>query len=177
MGKAIYKNFSTQANTELDRLMGFSFKKCIETIHDMDTFKKADIAAQIQPTLDSLYIQTERYGNPDYDLEDQIGPDIFLYIMSKIKRYENVLYWLYEIDILMGETDIDRLIAEAEERIAATGCDTRIRMKKGEDGKRHKVVVNAKEDLATLRADKASMQCNTDDILAQAKLMAAKYFK
>lgn len=177
MGKAIYKNFATQGKSELDRVMAMSFKFCIETIHKMDTYKKADMAAQIQPILDGLYIQTDRYGNKNFDREDQIGPDIFIYIMGKIKRYENVLYWLYEIDILMGETDIDKLIEEAEERIAATGCETRIRIKKDEKGKGHRVVVRADEDLATLKADKAAMSCNMETILDQAKVLAAKYFQ
>lgn len=133
---AIYKNFSINTGTEVERLFNMSFKDCAMYISKMDTIMKAEIAAQIKTILDSLYLQTDRYGNPDYSKDEQIGPDIFVFIMSKIKHWETILYWLFEIDILMEETKIDQLIREAEERLNKNNNSkdlTRIRVKEIED--------------------------------------------
>lgn len=181
---AIYKNFATNNGAEIERIFSMQFKDCAQYIAKMDTLKKADIAAQIQPVLDSLYAQTDRYGNPDYPLEDQIGPDIFIYIMGKIKRWETILYWLYEIDIMMEETKLDQLIREAESRLEENNYNldmTRIRVKEVENpdtGKiqKKRVVVNAMEDLSTLYRERAARGNHTEEIMDLAKSLTSKYF-
>jgi len=180
---AIYKNYTTTSGDELDRLFNKSFKDCAEFISQMDTLKKAEVAANIQPILLSLYDMVDKYGNPDYPRDEQIGPDVFIFIMSKIKRWETILYWLYEIDIMMEETSLDTLIHEAEERIAATTDPdaTRIRVKdvQLEIGLtvKKRVTVSVREDLNTLLAERASRGNHTEEIMSMAKSLANKYFK
>lgn len=184
MGKgAIYKSFVT-TDSELDRLFALPFKECAKKISTMDTMKKADTAAQIQPILDNLYAQVDRYGNPNYSRDEQIGPEMFIHLMSKIKRWETLLYWLYEIDIMMEETELDKLIEEAHKRYEAVDYDdnaTRIRYKpiETEDGKikKQRTVVNVREDLTTLIREREARGNHTEEIMNQAKQLANKYFK
>jgi hypothetical protein len=180
---AIYKNFSTNSGSELDRLFHMQFKDCAAAIGKMDTIKKAEVAAQIQPILDSLYAQADRYGNPDYPKDEQISPDIFIYIMGKIKRWETILYWLYEIDIMMEETKLDEMIREAERRLEEHDYNDfdRIRYKEviNEEGKvvKQRTVVKASEDLAALYAERNARGNHTDEIIDMAKSLARRFFK
>lgn len=173
---AIYKNFDIKGETEVERLLGMSFKGSIEMIHKMDTFKKADMAAQIRPMIDELYLQCDRYGNSELPRDEQINVEMFMYLMGKIKRYETILYWLYEIDILIGDTELDRMIKEAEDRIANSDDELRYRLRMGEDGKRHRVVVNVEEDLKDLYKQKEEQAPKTNEILDMAAALTAKYF-
>lgn len=180
---AIYKNYVLNEQDEIDRLFHMQFKDCAITISKMDSMKKAVIASKIQPKLDCLYATTERYGNPDYPKDEQIGPAEFTYIMGMIKRWETIIYWLYEIDILMEETKLDELIREAEQRLEKNNWNPelkRIRVKPVViDGKKCKerVTVNAREDLATLYAERHARGNHTEDIMDLAKQLSNKYFK
>lgn len=184
---AIYKNFQTSTGSELERLFAMGFKDCAQYISKMDTMKKADVAAQIQPVLESLYAQTDRYGNPDYPLEDQIGPDIFIYVMGKIKRWETILYWLYEIDILMNESELDRMIQAAERKLEANDYEDFLVGKvieaprKRPDPKKSEMVkktvyVSGKEQLYDMYAEREARGNHTEEIMDAAKDLAAKYF-
>ena len=182
---AIYKTI-TNEHDPLERLFTLSFKECAKKISQMDTIEKAEIAAQVQPKLDALYLQADKYGNPDYPREEQIGPEIFMHIMSQIKRWETIIYWLYEIDILMGETELDRLIQEAEHRldnelaqqqIAAGKEVTRFKFIADSDGVKHRTKINVQEELKELQTQKINRGIHTDEIMSQAAALTKKYFK
>jgi hypothetical protein len=156
----------------------------------MDTIKKAEVAAEIKPILEGIYLQVDTYGNSNFERDEQIGPDLFIMLMGKIKRWETILYWLYEIDILMGETELDRMIADAEKRYEENNYDdnaTRIRYKDIEDEtgkmKKTRVKVNIKDELHELKCKELERGIHTEEIMAQAdalalaKAMTNKYFK
>lgn len=192
---AIYKNFNTNNGTEVERIFNMQFKDCAMYIGKMDTMRKAQVAAEIRPIIDSLYMQADRYGNSDYPLEDQIGPDMFIHIMSKIKRWETVLYWLYEIDILMGETELDRMVATAEKKLEAIDWDLDavktvvvpntegIVGKSGKVTKTVKRTVNLYQEYKELKYKQIDRGNHTEeiiqqsDIMAQAAALAKRYFK
>jgi len=182
--KAIYKNFATNSENELERLYALSFKNCALTISKMDTFKKAETASKVQTILDNLYQQASRYGDSDLPREEQIGPDIFQYIMQRIKHWEQIMYWLYEIDILMEETNLDASIREAEKRWSESGCDIeaeRIRVKEVVDDsgvkQKKRVKVNVKDDLQELLSAKSDRGQHTQEIMDLAKELTAKFNK
>lgn len=177
---AIYKNFiSSQNITEAERLYNMTFKGSIEAIKGMDTIKKAQIAGEIQPILEELYAQANTYGNTDIEPAERINAETFMAVMGKIKKWETLLYWLFEIDILLCETTLDKLISEAEERLREHGGKDfkRIRIKECADGKKHRVEVSAYEDLATLYAEKQANQTHMDEIVDMANELTNKYFK
>ena len=177
---AIYKNFSSSQNsTEAERLYNMTFKGSIEMIKRMDTIKKAQITGEIQPILEELYAQADTYGNDDIEPSERINTELFMVIMGKIKKWETLLYWLFEMDILMCETSLDKLIAEAEERLREHDDKDfkRIRIKECEDGKKHRVEVSAYEDLSTLYAEKQANQSHMNEIVNMANELTNKYFK
>ncbi|MEG1636099.1 MAG: hypothetical protein RR324_01170 [Cellulosilyticaceae bacterium] len=180
---AIYKNFPTSKDSEIEALFSKPFKDCAKYIASMDTMKKADMAAQIQPVLDHLYFEVNKYGNKNYDRDEQISPDAYIYIMGKIKRWETIIYWLYEIDIMMEETNLDKLIHEAENRLAANGNDSKLSRIRVRDvyneelgiTQKQRVTVNAKEDLNTLYMERMARGNHTEEIMEMAKNLSIKY--
>lgn len=115
---SIFKNFG-QLNkaSEAERLYNLSFDACMAEIHAMDTHVKAEIAFEVKDILQTLYTTANRYGNPDLSRDEQISYAVFMNVMSKIKRYEIVLGWLYEIDKAMDLAALDDKIKEAEEKL------------------------------------------------------------
>lgn len=178
---AIYKNFQTKASTKSETVYNMSFKNCIEYIRKMDTMTKAEVSAEINVTLKELYLQADRYGNEDLEACDRIDTAMFVHIMGVIKKWETLLYWLFEIDILMGEDEISRKLQAAEERMNEVDWDTEsysVRFVKGEDGKNHKALVNDNNyymDLVAQKYDKSN-QAHTDDIISMAEDLCKKYF-
>lgn len=115
---AIYKNFGQlNKGSEAERLYNLSFDACIEEIHRMDTHVKAEIAFEVKGILTELYGNANRYGNPNLSGDEQIPYAVFMNIMGKIKRYEIVLGWLYEIDKAMDIMILNEKIAEAQEKL------------------------------------------------------------
>jgi hypothetical protein len=147
--------------------------------------RKAEMAAEIQPILDQLYATADRYGNPDYPLEDQIGPELFMNIMTKIKRWETIIYWLFEIDIMMGETELDKQVKAAEAKMEKIGWDmkkTHLKVVPNVNGevsaKSGKVTKNliiettyGKEYLDLIEA-RENRGLHTEEIIESANLMA-----
>lgn len=115
---SIYKNFG-QLNKEsrAEELYNMPFDYCMNEIHRMDTHVKADIAFEVKDILKELYAAANRYGNPDLTRDEQLPYSAFLNVMSKIKRYEIVLGWLYEIDKAMDLVELDEKIKIAEEKL------------------------------------------------------------
>lgn len=186
---AIYKNFQTDANNEVERIFAMPFKDCALYISKMDTMKKADIAAQIQPILTGLYLQADRYGNPNYGRDEQIGPDIFNHIMGRIKRWETVLYWLYEIDILMEETELDEQVRAAEKKMEALEWDQEaihkrvvpnveglVSPKSGKVTKNITIQVTYSDEYTELVKQRERRGNHTNDIMSMASSLASKYF-
>ena len=179
---AIYKNFVTQPENELDRLFAMTFKDCAFHISKMDTFKKAEMASKVQIILDSLYQQASKYGDSNLPREEQIGPDIFQYVMQRIKHWEQIMYWLYEIDILMEETKLDASIREAEKRWFEFDYDIeaeRIRVKEIVDNsgikQKKRVKVSIKDDLQELLDTRSDRGQHTQEIMDLAKELTAKF--
>lgn len=115
---AIYKNFGQlNKNSEADRLYNLSFDACIEEIHRMDTHVKAEIAHEVKCILAELYNNANRYGNSDLSRDEQIPYGVFMNVMGKIKRYEIILGWLYEIDKAMDLVILNEKIAEAQAQL------------------------------------------------------------
>ena len=115
---SIYKNFG-QLNKEsrAERLYNLAFDACMLEIHRMDTHVKAEIAFEVKDILKELYASANRYGNPELSREEQLSYSAFMNVMSKIKRYEIVLGWLYEIDKAMDLAALDEKIKEAQEKL------------------------------------------------------------
>ena len=186
---AIYKNYILNKNSEIETLFHQSFTECAKSITSMDTLKKADIAAQIEPILTNLYETANKFGNPNFSRDEQISPDVFNLVMGKIKRWETILYWLYEIDILMQETDLDQIIAAEEKRLAEHDgfgpCVTPrqiMRPRKKPDPTKSELVkdtifISTQDNLNELYAQRNARGCNTDAIMAMAAELTIKYHK
>lgn len=148
-----------------EMLYKMRFQDTAFVIAKMDTMKKAEIAGEIQPILESLYMKVNAYGNDDVPYEDQPSAAQFMACMTKIKHWETILYWLYEIDIMMGETKVQRLAEKAAQLLAA--------YERGEisidEMKRHK--------LKEMWQEGAMKQCHTDEIVQQAASLARKYYR
>ena len=174
---AIYKNFQTKASTKSERIYAMSFQNCIEYIRKMDTMEKAEVAAEINVTLGELYAQVDTYGNDDYPAEDRIDTAMFVHIMGVIKKWETMLYWLYEIDILMGEDEIARKLETARQRMEEVNWDLEscsVRLIPGEDGKKHKQLVNDAKYYMELQMQQK--EAHTDEIMSMAQDLCKKFF-
>lgn len=149
---------------DAEKLYKMKFQHTARIISKMDTMQKAKIAAEIQPTLDSLYEMANRYGNPDYEADERIGPAQFQSVMGKIKHWETLLYWLYEIDIMIEEAEIEKLVREAKEELAKV--------------KHSKTPLKAKmeENYEMQLQRKREVQAHTDEIMELASSLTAKYF-
>ena len=181
---AIYKNYTKESGKEVDRLFQLPFKECAIYIGNMDTMKKAEVAAEIQPILDSLYATADRYGNKDYPIEDQIGPDMFVHIMGRIKRWETIIYWLFEMDILMGETELDKQVRAAEKKMEEIDWNqhlTKVKIlpnvegivgKSGKVTKTIKVETTYAKEYRDLVDKREARGVHTDAIIEEANLMA-----
>ena len=183
----IYKDFPLENETEARRLYRLGFKDCANTISLKDTEEKAQIASEIQTILDSLYTYVQKYGTEGCFAKDKMEPATFAFVLKKIERWETVLYWIYEVDMLMGETEIDRLIRKAERLFQAGGADAAlVRFKieevvvREEGGglkiKKQRVPVNIAEELQELRATKESKGRHTEDIVAMAANLTKKFY-
>lgn len=115
---SIYKNFG-QLNKEskAEELYNLAFDSCMKEIHRMDTHIKADVAFEVKDILHALYASANRYGNPELSRDEQLSYSAFMNVMSKIKRYEIILGWLYEIDKAMDLAMLDDKIKEAEAKL------------------------------------------------------------
>lgn len=149
-----------------ETLYKLQYADAANLVRRMDTMQKAVIAAEVQPILDSLYVYVNRFGNPDYPAEDQPSVALFQAGMSKIKHWETILYWLYEIDIMYDEAMLEEAIREAEKEAAAS------------------VFVEsdsaAISHLDTLKKKKEVMigdGAHTDEIMSFAAQLCGKYFK
>lgn len=180
---AIYKNFTLDKCSESEKLYGKSFVDCAREISTLDTFKKAELAAEVQEKLSTLYENANTYDNKDYAMEDRVNASEYMNIMSRIKRWELILYWLFEIDILMQETPLDQIIKDAEHKLEEVNYNphaVRVRIKPVVDmetgiTRRQKVEVNIKDEYESLLAERDARGYHTDEIIAQAKLLAQKY--
>jgi hypothetical protein len=99
---------------DANRLYRMRFQDTAFIIAKMDTMQKANVAAQIQPVLDSLYATANKWGNEEVEPEDQPTAAQYMGIMGKIKHWETILYWLYEIDIMLENADLKTLALQAE---------------------------------------------------------------
>lgn len=104
-------------NYDARALYAMKFQDTAHVITRMDTMQKALISSEVQVHLDCLYEQANRFGNPDFGLDEQPSAAQFRGIMGKIKHWETILYWLFEIDVMMEAEDLQRLAVEAEKEI------------------------------------------------------------
>lgn len=152
-----------------EELYKLQFKECADVIKRMDMYTKARISAEINKTLEYQYEAVSVYGQPGIPLAEQMSPKTFELFMSKIKHYETILYWLYEIDIMMNESELDDLIKEAEELQAkVSAASTELQIKEVESAKRK--VTKKQKDIYKTSSDAM-------DIMAMAANLTAKYNK
>lgn len=173
----MFKNYMLNKEDELERLYHSGFEQCIREIHKMDTIKKSEIAARIEQILLYLNEEANRYGTDgkmarvyDESLEDYrfvrvgaMSSKEFENILNKIKRYETLLYWLYEIDIAYDQSMLEDKIREAREEIGKMGEDETSEMARQE------------RRMAKLEAERSSLNSNSEEIIDMAKMLTMKY--
>ena len=98
-------------------LYEMKFHDAARVITRMDSMRKAVISSDVQQYLNSLYENANRFGNENFPLDEQPSMAQFRGIIGKIKHWETIMYWLYEIDILMEAKDLAELALEAEYEI------------------------------------------------------------
>jgi len=98
-------------------LYKLKFSDAAQKIREMDTHQKAAIVFEINLITKSLYNIANRYGNDQYKRDEQITSKQFEEIIRKIKHWETLLYWLFEIDVLMEKHTPDHLAELANEQI------------------------------------------------------------
>ena len=96
-------------------IYAMKFPDAAKTIARMDTMRKAYISSEAQSVIDSLYEFANRFGNEDYEACDQPSIAQFRATLGKIKHWEIIMFWLYEIDILMSDHELAKLAAQAEQ--------------------------------------------------------------
>ena len=148
-----------------ETLYSLQYADAAKLVHRMDTMQKARIAAEIQPILDSLYAYVNRFGNPDYPADDQPSVALFQAGMSKIKHWETILYWLYEIDIMYDEAMLVEAIEAAEKEVAATSTD-----------EPDTAVISRLVTLKKEKEVKIGDGAHTDEIMNFAAQLCRKYF-
>lgn len=147
-----------------EMLYKLQYGDAADMIRKMDTMKKAEVVAEIQPILDSLYAYVHRYGNPDYPAEDQPSVALFQAGMTKIKHWETLLYWLYEIDVLYDESVLADSIREAQEEVACSY-------------KPDSASISRLDTLNKKQAITMGKGAQTEEIMSFASQLCNKYFK
>lgn len=149
-----------------ETLYKLQYADAANMVRKMDTMQKAEIAAEIHPILDSLYAYVNRFGNPDYPAEDQPSVALFQAGMSKIKHWETILYWLYEIDIMYDEAMLLEAIQEAEAEVAVSKVmDT------------DSAAISRLDTLKKKKEVQIGEGAHTDEIMSFAAQLCGKYFK
>lgn len=148
-------------------LYEMKFQDAAKVIAKMDTMQKAYVASQAQEYLDCLYANANRFGNPDYPIEEQPSIAQFRGIMGKIKHWETIMFWLLEIDIMMQADDLALLAYEAEQEIEKLKQYEAYAPEKvaKEVAKREKVINKA-----------MNTQAHTIEIMNQAAQLTAMFF-
>lgn len=149
---------------DAEMLYKMQYADAATVVRKMDTMKKAEVVSEIQPILDSLYAYVHRYGNPDYPAEDQPSVAAFQAGMTKIKHWETLLYWLYEIDIMYDEAMLAEAIEEASQEVA---CTTRP----------DSAAVSRLDTLNKKKEVTMGEGAHTDEIMSFAAQLCGKYFK
>lgn len=150
---------------DAERLYRMKFQDTAYVIAKMDTLKKAEVSSDIQYILTSLYEAANRYGNPNIEKEAQPTAEQFRGIMGKIKHWETLLYWLFEIDIMMTESTIQDLIRVAEQEYAKT-------LQSDDASLQEKAAMK----LEKLEASKEIYTAHTAEIMGIASELTKKYF-
>lgn len=154
------------STVDAETLYKLQYADAANMVRKMDTMQKAKIAAEIQPILDSLYAYVNRFGNPDYPAEDQPSVALFQAGMTKIKHWETILYWLYEIDIMYDEAMLLEAIQEAEAEVAVSKV-----MDSDSAAISHLDTLKKKKEV------QIGEGAHTDEIMSFAAQLCGKYFK
>lgn len=95
---AIKKHEETVESTTLESIITSSFTTAKELIDQMTLPKRIAMLEDLQVYRDHLYNMCSRYGNPDYQKEDQPNAREFRVLMGRIKHLEILQNWLYGIN-------------------------------------------------------------------------------
>ncbi len=114
-----------------EQLFEMSFSQAASVITQLTTQQKVIISSEINSRLDFLYNFVQRYGEKGVSRDEEVREVHFIGAVGRIKRWETLLYWLFEMDLQVNASIIAQMIADAE---AETGSEENNTKEKTSDG-------------------------------------------
>lgn len=162
----VFKNLGVlNQNSKAEKLYNMSFVGAAQIIAQMDDMEKAEIAAEIDTIL--LALNKQMSGIDQYTMEDGYPRPLcsmedYMFMMSMTKRYSILLNYLFEINDMIKEQELETKLQELEALEQQNpSVDTSI------------LINTAKVDLKYYGQAKD----RTNKIVQQAKELTAKYFE
>ena len=100
----------------LEKLFGMEYKVAYKRIKGMQVGIRLEWAKEVEDTiLPNLYKATELYYDKPFPKEDEIimKPKEFIQLMNRIKHWEQLIEWFYEVELGW----LFRMIEEEDETV------------------------------------------------------------